>query len=64
MPAIILLAAMLVTAGATAVGMYLLGPDASEKRTECVEKMTEALKPNSVDGVKQIVAQCKDRFPD
>lgn len=64
MPAFILLATMLLTAGATAVGMYLLGPDASEDRAACVEKMTEALKPNSVDGVKQIVAQCKERFPD
>ncbi len=58
------LLASLVTAGATAVAMYLLGPDASEQRTECVEKMTEALKPTSVEGVKSIVEQCKERFPD
>jgi hypothetical protein len=64
MPALVFLAAMLLTAGATAVGMYLLGPDATEKRTECVEKMTDALQPTSVDGVKQIVTQCKERFPD
>ncbi|MDP5069954.1 MAG: hypothetical protein NWQ45_03555 [Congregibacter sp.] len=64
MPAFVFLAAMLLTAGATAVGMYMLGPDATEKRTECVEKMTDALKPTSVDGVKQIVTQCKERFPD
>lgn len=63
MPAFILLAAMLLTAGATAVGMYLLGPNASEQRTECVEKMTDALKPNTVEGVREIVAQCKERFP-
>jgi hypothetical protein len=63
MPAFILLATMLLTAGATAVGMYLLGPNASEQRTECVEKMTDALKPNTVEGVREIVTQCKERFP-
>lgn len=64
MPALILLAAMLATAGATALGMYLLGPDASDKRTNCVEAMTEALEPQTVDGVKDIVRQCRERFPD
>ena len=64
MPAFILLGAMLLTAGATAVGMYLLGPDASEKRTSCVENMTEALNPKTVDGIKDIVRQCKERYPD
>lgn len=64
MPALAFLLGMLVTAGATAVGIYLLGPDASAKRTECVEKMTEALEPTTVDGVQSIVAQCKERFPD
>jgi len=63
-PAFAILLTMLLTAGATALGMYLLGPDPSEQRTDCVEKMTEALQPSTVDGVKDIVRQCKERFPD
>jgi hypothetical protein len=30
----------------------------------CVEALTEALKPSTVDGVKDIVAQCRERYPD
>ncbi|MEE4278763.1 MAG: hypothetical protein V2I82_09900 [Halieaceae bacterium] len=62
MPAFILLATMLITAGATALGMYLLGSDPSEDRIRCVEAMTEALKPQTVEGVQDIVRQCKERF--
>jgi hypothetical protein len=64
MPAFVLLAVMLATAGATALGMYLLGPDSSQERVHCVEALTEALKPSTVDGVKDIVAQCRERYPD
>lgn len=64
MPAFLLLATMLITAGATALGMYLLGSDASEDRIHCVEAMTEALKPQTVEGVQDIVRQCRERFPD
>lgn len=62
MPAIVILAVMLLTAGATALGIYLLGPNPTEKQVECVEKMTEALSPKTVSGVKDIVNQCKKRY--
>lgn len=62
MPAIVILAMMLLTAGATALGIHLLGPSASEKQVQCVEKMTEALSPKTVNGVKDIVNQCKERY--
>ena len=64
MPALWILVTLLATVGATAAGAYLLGPDASEQRTECVDKMTEALEPTTVDGVREIVRQCRERFPD
>lgn len=62
MPAIVILAMMLLTAGATALGIHLLGPSAPEKQVQCVEKMTEALSPKTVNGVKDIVNQCKERY--
>ena len=62
MPAIVILALILLTAGATALGIHLLGPSATEKQVECVEKMTEALTPKTVSGVKDIVSQCKKRY--
>ncbi|TCO73687.1 hypothetical protein [Chromatocurvus halotolerans] len=64
MPALWILLTLLATAGASATGYYLLGPDASKQRTECVEKMTEALDPSTVNSVKAIVRQCRERFPD
>ena len=63
MPALWVLMAMLLTAGATATGALLLGPDASQQRTECVEQVSLALQPTTVDGIRSIVKQCRERFP-
>lgn len=51
MPALWILLTLLATAGATATGYYLLGPDASEQRRQCVEKITEALEPSTSRGI-------------
>ncbi len=64
MPAIVVATLMLLTAGATALGIYLLGPSPTEKKVKCVEKMTEGLTPKTVGGVKDIVRQCKERYLD
>jgi hypothetical protein len=64
MPALFLVVTILITAGATAAASYLLGPDASEERTRCVEAMTEALEPRTVAGVTSIAAQCRERYPE
>ncbi len=64
MPAIVVATLMLLTAGATALGIYFLGPSPTEKQVKCVEKMTEALTPKTVSGVKDIVRQCKERYLD
>ena len=63
MPALAFLLGTLLTAGAAVLGYYLLGDDATEKQQQCVDRMVEALEPTSVDGVKEIVKQCEERFP-
>ncbi|SMM97788.1 hypothetical protein SPONL_1434 [uncultured Candidatus Thioglobus sp.] len=62
MPAIPILVVVLTTLGATYLGYYLLGPSPSEQQKQCVKKVTEAINPNTVSGVKDIVKQCKERY--
>ena len=61
MPALYILVTILITAGATGAASNLLGPDALEEYTRCVEAMTEALEPRTVAGVTSIAAQCRER---
>ncbi|WP_154647634.1 hypothetical protein [Luminiphilus syltensis] len=62
MPALTLLGAIVLSAGATAVAIALLGPDASEQQRECVEALVEALEPRTKRGVQEIVGQCRERY--
>tara|TARA_R110002072_G_C7974114_1_gene535146 strand:+ start:9439 stop:9633 length:195 start_codon:yes stop_codon:yes gene_type:complete len=64
MPAFAFLLGILITAGAAALGYYLLGEDATEKQKQCVDRMVDALEPTTPSGVQSIVDQCKERFPD
>jgi hypothetical protein len=62
MPALALVGAIVLSAGATAAALYLLGPAATEQQRECVEALVEALEPRTKDGLRAIVAQCRERY--
>lgn len=64
MPALALVGALVLSAGATVVAMMMLGPDSTEKQRECVEALVEALEPATKAGLQAIVTQCEERYAD
>jgi hypothetical protein len=62
MPGLALIGAIMLSAGATAAALYLLGPDATEQQRECVEALVEALEPRTKNGLQAIVEQCRERY--
>ena len=64
MPGLAMIGAIVLSAGATAAALYLLGPTATEQQRECVEALVEALEPTTKDSVEDIVRQCRERYGD
>lgn len=64
MPALALVGALVLSAGATVVAMMMLGPDSTEKQRECVEALLQDLEPTTKAGLQEIVRQCDERYAD
>ena len=62
MPGLALVGAIVLSAGATAAALYLLGPDASEEQRACVAALVDALEPRTKNGLQAIVEQCRERY--